>query len=101
MPTWFASWTPEFREAQLVRWRIIAATPSLRTGAATFERITAEMITAALPALSGGAVTARDAVLVNAYLSAYTAGLLEWADGNGERKPEELIDEAFDALERR
>ncbi|SOD95694.1 TetR/AcrR family transcriptional regulator [Blastococcus haudaquaticus] len=99
MPMWLASWTPEFREAQLVRWRIIAATPSLRTGAATFERITAEMITAALPELSGTALTARDAVVVNAYLSAYTAGLLAWADGNGERKPEELIEEAFDALQ--
>ena len=39
--------------------------------------------------------------MVNAYLSAYTAGLLAWADGNGERKLEELIDEAFDALEGR
>ena len=99
MPLWFASWSPEFREAQLLRWRIIAATPSLRTGAATFERITAEMIAGALPAPSGATLTARDAVVVNAYLSAYTAGLLAWADCNGERKPEELIDEAFDALQ--
>jgi hypothetical protein len=26
--------------------------------------------------------------------------MLAWADGNGERKLEELIDEAFDALHR-
>ena len=39
--------------------------------------------------------------MVNAYLSAYTAGLLAWADHNGDRKVEELIEEAFDALEGR
>jgi hypothetical protein len=29
----------------------------------------------------------------------YTAALLEWADCNGERKLEELMDEAFGALD--
>jgi hypothetical protein len=37
--------------------------------------------------------------VVNAYLSAYTAGLLAWADCNGAHKLEELVDEAFDALQ--
>jgi hypothetical protein len=40
-----------------------------------------------------------DAIIVNAYMSAYTAGLLAWADCDGERKLEELIEEAFDALQ--
>ena len=98
VPVWFATWTPEYREAQLVRWRVIATTPVLRTRAAEFERTTAEMVTDALPTRGGGPA---EAMVVNAYLSAYTAGLLAWADGNGERKLEELIDEAFDALEGR
>src|SRR5688572_8435742 len=38
MPLWLAQWTPDFREDALARWRIIAATPSLRTRAAEFER---------------------------------------------------------------
>jgi hypothetical protein len=37
--------------------------------------------------------------VINAYLAAYTSGLLAWADGNGERKLEELLDEAFQALQ--
>ena len=53
------------------------------------------------PRQPGEALRPADQIVVNAYLSAYTAGLLAWADGNGERKLEELIDEAFDALQRR
>jgi hypothetical protein len=34
-------------------------------------------------------------------MSAYTAGLLAWADCDGAHKLEELIDEAFDALQQR
>ena len=34
VPLWLSTWTPEFREDALARWRIIAATPSLRTRAA-------------------------------------------------------------------
>jgi AcrR family transcriptional regulator len=100
VPAWFASWTPEYREAQLARWRVIAMTPVLRTRAAEFERTTAEMVTDALPS-EGTGVRPADSIVVNAYLSAYTAGLLAWADANGERKLEELMDEAFDVLERR
>jgi len=36
-----------------------------------------------------------DSVVVNAYLSAYTAGLLAWADHDGDRKVEELIEESI------
>jgi AcrR family transcriptional regulator len=98
-PHWFASWTPEFREAVLVRWRVIAETPALRTRAAEFERATAGLVARALPAGPGSELTAADAIVVNAYLSAYTAGLLAWADCDGEHKLEELVDEAFDALQ--
>ena len=98
VPLWIAQWTPEELEAHLARWQVIAATPVLRTRAAEFERTTAGMVTEALPA-EGAALRPGEVVVVNAYLSAYTAGLLEWADGHGERKLEELVFEAFDALE--
>jgi hypothetical protein len=49
----------------------------------------------------GRSLPAGDAIVVNAYLSAYTAALLAWADDNGERKLEEHMEEAFDALRRR
>jgi AcrR family transcriptional regulator len=94
-----AAWTPEFRAAQLVRWRVIAGTPSLRTQAAAFERRTAGFIVDALPPTPGTPLRPAEAVVVNAYMSAYTSALLAWADGNGERKLEELVDEAFDALQ--
>jgi AcrR family transcriptional regulator len=98
VPVWFASWSPEYREAQLARWRLIATTPVLRTRAAAFERTTAGMVADALPK---GGTAGGESIVVNAYLTAYTAGLLAWADGNGEGKLEELIDAAFDMLERR
>jgi AcrR family transcriptional regulator len=96
-PLWFASWSPEFRETVLARWRVIAETPVLRTRAAEFERTTAGLLADAIPA--GPALRPGDSVVINAYLSAYTSGLLAWADCNGERKLEELVDEAFDALQ--
>lgn len=99
VPVWFATWTPEYREAQLARWRVIAATPALRRRTAEFERTTADMLTDALPTEDAAAGQA-ESIVVNAYLSAYTAALLAWADGNGERMLEELIHEAFDVLER-
>jgi AcrR family transcriptional regulator len=98
---WLAQWTSEFREDALARWRIVAATPSLRTRAAEFERTSGGVLADALPSEPGGASRTADAIVVNAYMSAYTAGLLAWADCNGAHKLEDLIDEAFDALERR
>jgi AcrR family transcriptional regulator len=100
VPAWLGQWTSEDLEAHLERWRVIATTPALRTRAAEFERTTAGMVTDALPT-GGAALKPGDVVVVNAYLSAYTAGLLAWADGNGERKLDEHIAEAFDALEGR
>ena len=99
MPVWFASWDAEYREAQLARWRVIATTPALRTRAAEFERATAGMIADALPGRPGATLSPAEQVVVHAYLSAFTLGMLAWADCNGERKLEELIDEAFDALQ--
>ena len=98
-PIWFAQWTPEELEDVLDRWRIIATTPALRTRAAEFERTTAGYVAQALPSEPGAPVRPADSIVINAYLAAYTAGLLAWADGNGERKVEELVDEAFQALQ--
>jgi hypothetical protein len=79
---------------------VIATTPALRTRAAEFERATAGMVADALPTRPGGTLSPAEQVVVHAYLSAFTLGMLAWADGNGERKLEEIVDEAFDALER-
>jgi len=95
-PVWLAQWSPEEFEEILVRWRIIASTPSLRNRAAEFERTTAGMIADALP--GDAANRQADAILINAYLAAFTSALLNWAECNGERKLEELMDEAFSAM---
>jgi AcrR family transcriptional regulator len=98
IPIMFADWTPEFREAQLVRWRVIASTPSLRTRAAEFERTTAEMVAKVLPVEPGATLSPAELLIINMQLAAYTFALLAWADSNGERKLEELIEESFDSL---
>ena len=98
-PIWFTQWTPEEREDMLTRWQIIASTPTLRTRAAEFERATAEMIAAALAAEMDAQPPQGAVILVNAYMAAFTSALLAWADCDGERKVEELMDEAFGALE--
>jgi AcrR family transcriptional regulator len=99
VPQWLGTWTPEFREDALARWRIVAETPALRTRAAEFERTSGGLVADALPTEPGGVQRPSDAIVINAYMSAYTAGLLAWADCNGERKLDELIEEAFDALQ--
>jgi AcrR family transcriptional regulator len=95
---WVSSWSLEVREATLVRWRIIAGDAGLRTRAAEFERATAGLIADALRRQAGGTLPAADGVVVQIFMAAFTAGVLSWADCNGERKLEELIDEAFEAL---
>jgi AcrR family transcriptional regulator len=97
-PVWLSQWTPEERDDVLARWRVIASTPTLRTRAAEFERTTAEMIAAALAAEAEGPLAQSDVILVNAYMAAFTSAVLVWADCDGERKLEELMDEAFGAL---
>jgi AcrR family transcriptional regulator len=100
VPLWLSHWTAEELEVHLSRWRVIATTPTLRIRAAEFERTTAGMVTDALP-VEGARLRPGDATVVNAYLAAYTSAVLAWADGNGERKLEEHVNEAFDALEGR
>ena len=97
-PIWLSQWTPDERADMLARWQIIASTPTLRTRAAEFERTTAEMIAAALAAEAEAPVPQADVILVNAYMAAFTSALLNWADGHGERKIEEHVDEAFETL---
>ena len=98
-PHYISQWDGDLRVAMLARWRIIATTPSLRTRAAQFERLTAELVADALPAEGSPAPGTTESVLINAYLAAFTAGVLAWADSNGEGKLEEFVDEAFGALE--
>jgi len=98
VPLWLSQWTPEFRADALTRWKIVAATPSLRTRAAEFERASGGLVAGALP--TGGSA-ASDAIIVNAYMAAYTAALLAWADSDGALPLEDAVNEFFDALERR
>ena len=65
------------------------------------RRVEVRPVADALPLEPGTAPRTADLIVINAYMSAYTAALLAWADGNGERKLEELMDEAFDALDGR
>ena len=96
---WLAQWGPEDRADILARWRVIATTPALRTRAAEFERTTAQMISGVLPSEEGASLRQSDAILVNAYMAAFTSALLAWADSNGQRKLEEVMDDAFEALQ--
>jgi AcrR family transcriptional regulator len=100
-PKWFAQWGPDLYSRELARWRVIARTPTLRNRAAEFERATAGMVAGAMPTATGTEISPADAVVVNAYLSAYTAGLLAWADSDGQQDLAKLVDEAFDALQQR
>ena len=100
MPQWLTSWTPGIPDDELARWRIVAATPALRTRAAEFERTSGGVVADALPPARRTPPPA-DAIVINAYMSAYTAALLAWADCDGEHKLEELMEESFDALGRR
>jgi len=99
VPLWLSAWSAEFREEQLIRWRVIAGNPSLRTRAAEFERVTAGLLTDAFSAEPGSTFAPADGIVVSAHMAALTAGALTWADCNGERKLEELVDEAFEALQ--
>lgn len=94
---WFAGWSDAEQQDMLDRWRVVCQTPSLRFRAAEFERTTAHLVADALP--EKHPVTRAQSVIVNAYLATYTAGLLAWADGNGEEPLQDLIDAAFRALE--
>lgn len=97
-PVFFAQWGPEERADMLARWKVIAATPPLRTQAAAFERTTAGLLAAALPGERGTSVSPAEAVVVDAHMAAFTRGLLAWADSDGQEDLEKLVDAAFDAL---
>jgi len=94
---WFAAFDHGGRAEMLARWRIVATHPGLRFRSAEVERATAKLVLDHLRE-DGGEVSASDAVVVNAYLSAVNTVLLSWADSEGRRSLEELTDEAFEAL---
>ena len=80
----------------LERWRVIAVSPGLRLRAAGFERATVELVLGALPAERADAPATR--VMVTALMSAYTQVLLRWAESDGRRPPEEILDEVLAEL---
>jgi AcrR family transcriptional regulator len=81
------------RDRILERWRVVAGSPSLLLRAAGFERATAEMVLRALPAERAALPETR--VTVTALMSAYTQVLLRWAESEGRRPPEEVVDEVL------
>jgi AcrR family transcriptional regulator len=99
-PVWFSQWGPAERADMLARWKVIAASPSLRTRAASFERATADLVASALPPEPGSSLTPAEQVIVNAHLAAFTMGLLAWADSDGRENLEEIVDAAFAAVQR-
>jgi AcrR family transcriptional regulator len=98
LPAFIAQQPPDVREDIRARWRIIAATPALRTRAAEFERTTAGMFLESLAASSGEAPSPAEVVQTGAVLVAYTTGLLGWADSDGDLDVTEALEEAFRAL---
>lgn len=98
LPVFLAQMPPELHDEVRARWRIIAATPALRTRAAEFERATAGMFLESLASSSGKAPGPAEVVQAGAVLVAYTTGLLSWADSDGERELVDAMDEAFRAL---
>jgi AcrR family transcriptional regulator len=80
----------------LERWRIIASSPSLRLRAAGFERATADMVLNALPPEQKDDPRAQ--VTVTALMSAYTQILLRWAESDGRRPVQDVVEEVLAAL---
>jgi AcrR family transcriptional regulator len=96
-PYWFAQFRPEDRVELLARWRIVAGTPALRIRAAEYERATAEALIGAFEK-AGGPLPAADRVVATAYLTAFTATFLAWADADGAITLEEAAEMAFRPL---
>lgn len=96
---WLAQLDPETVAVVLARWRIVAATPSLRVRVASFERAAADRLSDALqsgPVDPGTAAAHR--VAVAALMSAYTQILLRWAESDGARALPEVAEEVLAEL---
>ncbi|MCA0147013.1 TetR family transcriptional regulator [Blastococcus sp. LR1] len=89
----------EYEGVLAARWQVIASTPVLRHRTGEFERATAALVLQQLAVATGRPVSPADEVIAAAYLSAYTVGLLVWADSAGQRELLECIEESFDALD--
>jgi AcrR family transcriptional regulator len=96
-PHWFGQFRAEDRVELLARWRVVAATPTLRIRAAEYERATAEALIGAFEKADGPLAPA-DQVVATAYLTAFTATFLAWADARGALTLEEAAEMAFRPL---
>lgn len=97
-PQWLAQFPDAARAELLERWQVVACTPGLRTRAAEYERTTAETMIEAFSVATGCTPTPAERVVATAYLTAFTATFLTWADGYGSRPLEEVAAEAFAPL---
>ncbi|MCV2491213.1 TetR/AcrR family transcriptional regulator [Geodermatophilus sp. YIM 151500] len=98
---WLRHFDTNMRQAVLDRWRIIAATPSLRVKAAEFERATAGLVLDALRhGPDEGTSRTQAQVAVPALMAAYTQILLRWAEEDGARELDVVASEVLDELRR-
>jgi AcrR family transcriptional regulator len=97
---WFGQFDSTELGEILARWRVVAASPTLRVRAAEYERATAALVLAALPPGRDGRAVRADDVVVTAYMAVLTAVLLAWAADEGRQPLGDLADEAFDTLRR-
>jgi AcrR family transcriptional regulator len=86
------------REPVLERWRLIAASPSLRLRTAEFERQTAAVVLEALSEEKGEPMPPAVEVGINALMSAYTHIVLRWAETGGTRDLLEIAREVLTEL---
>jgi AcrR family transcriptional regulator len=96
-PHWLAQFRPQDRVELLARWRVVAGTPALRLRAAEYERTTAETVIEAF-GKAGAPLEPADRVVATAYLTAFTATFLSWADTGGSITLEQAAEEAFRPL---
>ena len=98
--TWLLAYGPEARAAVLDRWRVILASPTLRTRTAEFERMTTALVLNALPAPADAEEEMTTRVVVAAMLSAYTQILFRWAETDGKEPLEDVAEAVLAALRR-
>lgn len=90
---------PDQREGMLVRWRLVASTPTLRDRVAEFERMTARMVFAALAETEPPQRTSpASEVAVAASLAAYTQVLLIWAESDGQLDLDKIAEDVLSEL---
>ncbi|MHB0878148.1 MAG: acyl-CoA-like ligand-binding transcription factor [Anaerolineae bacterium] len=86
------------REALLARTRLIVSTPALRARLWEQQAASEGMLTAAMAARVGGAMTFRTRLIAAACFAAITVATVAWAENDGTPPLPELMDQALAML---